>query len=83
LDPIGEQPDCDQPEHEAADVREVGDPSTAAGRLRAEVARPEPDLYEDPDPEHEQGGQLDDREEDDDEHDRDHASARVEQGVGA
>src|SRR5215212_8776408 len=78
---IGEQLDREQPEREAADVGEVGDAAARPGRVEVEVA--EEQLLHEPEPEDDQGRQLEDREEEHDEDDRDNAGAREQQEVAA
>src|SRR2546423_322561 len=58
LDPLREGPDGQQPEGEAADVREVGDAAAPTGRV-AEVVGAEEDLLDEPEAEHEHRRNLD------------------------
>src|SRR5256885_9665922 len=64
----------EQPEDEAADVREIGDAAAATGGI-GEVRSAERGLLGEPDAEHHHRRQLDHGEEQDDEHEREHASA--------
>src|SRR5437868_1595981 len=59
MDAVGQQPDHEQPEQEAADVREVRDPATTAEWLRRRVGQ----LQEEPQPKDDQRRQFDHREE--------------------
>src|SRR5215203_1940216 len=77
-----EEPDGEQAEDEAADVREIRD----AAALTAAVAEPEvaeQGLLNEPEAEDQDRRQLDDGEEEDDEDDRDHPGAREQQQVAA
>ena len=72
-----------QAEDEAADVREVGDASAAADRARPGRPRRSTSCSRNQKPSSSDGGHLDDRDEEDDEHEREHARARIEQQVAA
>src|SRR6266480_5910490 len=78
----GERPYRGQAEQEPAYVRPVGDAAPSARRA-AEVGCPEVDLLEEPQPEHEHRRQLDHRDEEDYEHEGEHARAWIKQDVAA
>ena len=80
--PAHERADREQAEGEAADVRVVGDAGAAAERRRdAEGA--EQRVEDQPQAEHRPGRQLDEREEEDQQHDGQDPRPRVEQDVAA
>src|ERR1700752_2512648 len=80
--PRRQQLDRGQAERETADVGEVGD-AAARPRRRGQAGRREHRLFGEPDAEHHDGRQLDHGEEEDQDHEREHAGSWIQHDVAA